>query len=73
MSSICFTVFGDCLAETCRATIIIFLPFPVRVPHYVGDRVFIVRILSEHGTRCCGEETQIREADYRVVDSMGED
>lgn len=34
--------------------------------------MFIVRILSKHGTRC-GEETQIRKTDYRVVNSMGEE
>jgi hypothetical protein len=31
-----------------------------------------VCILPEYGARRCGEETQIREVDHGVVDSMGE-
>ena len=52
---------------------VIFQPFPVRFSHQVGNRVFIVRKLSEHGARCCGEEPQIREADHGAVDRMGEE
>lgn len=71
MSPIIFTVFGDCLAEASRAAIIIFQPLSVRFPHQVSDWVIIVRILSKNRIRV-GEEAEIWETDYGVIDSICE-